>query len=189
MRGVIVNGTVCGCPAPRNHMKLASPLVPVQILFVARYCLRGPLLDLSRENETRQSAQVKYCRNTRLRCRSRFARRMRLHLAFAYVRPTLGRPHLLSVPKRFCSSRQHLRQLLGTQLGLRTWCWSAAQANDPLRLRPVQPLAHDTFTHPRAAAHSFCFHPGCDSSQAELPTTCFSLVWFVFFLHSFSFTG
>src|SRR6266699_2509179 len=59
----------------------------------------------------------------------------------------------------------------------------ASQRSPPLR--PVQPLAHDTFTHPRAAAHSFRFHPGCDSSQAELPTTCFSLVWFVFFLHSF----
>src|SRR2546427_392100 len=64
-------------------------------------------------------------------------------LAFAHVRPTLGRPHLLSVSKRFCSLRQYLRQLrqlLGTQLGLRTWCWSAAQSHDPLRLHSVQPL-------------------------------------------------
>ncbi len=98
MRGVIWNGTVCGCPTPRNHMKLASPLVRVLILFVARYCLRGPLLDLSRENETGQPARVKHCRSTQLRCRSRFARRMRLHLAFAHVRPTPGRPHLPSVP-------------------------------------------------------------------------------------------
>ena len=63
MRGVIGNGTVCGCPAPRNHMKLASPLVRVLILYVARYCLRGPLLDLSRENETGQPARVKHCRS------------------------------------------------------------------------------------------------------------------------------
>ena len=167
MRGVIGNGTVCGCPAPRNNMKLASPLVPVLILYVARYCLRGTLIDLSRENSTGQPARVKPCRSTQLRCRSRFACRIRLHLAFAHVRPTLGRPHLPSVPKRWCT----------------------AQSNDPLRLRPVQPLAHDTFTHPRAAANSFCFHPCCDSSQAELPTTFFPLVWFVFFLHSSSFTG
>ncbi len=173
-------------------MKLASPLVPVLILFVARYCLRGPLIDLSRENETGQPARVKHCGSPSLRCRSPFTRRMRLHLAFAYVRPTLGRPHLPSVPKRCCSSRQHLRhlrQLLGAQLGLRTWCWSAAQSNDLLRLRPVQPLAHDTFTHPRAAAHPFCFHPCCASSQAELPTTFFPLVWFVFLLHPSRFTG
>jgi hypothetical protein len=37
-------------------MKLASPLVPVLILNVARDCLRGPLLDLSVENETGQPA-------------------------------------------------------------------------------------------------------------------------------------
>ena len=162
MRGVIWNGTVCGCPTPRNHMKLASPLVRVLILFVARYCLRGTLLDLSRENETGQPARVKHCRSTRLRCRSRFARRMRLHLAFAHVRSTPGRPHLPSVPKRFCSWRQHLRhlrQLLGTQLGLRTWCWSVAQSNDPLRIRPVQPLAHDTFTHPQGRSSLFQLPP------------------------------
>src|SRR5438876_8789223 len=90
MRGVRCNGTVCGCPAPRNHMKLASPLVPVLILYVARDCLGGTLIDLSRENETGQPARVKHCRSPSLRCRSRFARRMRLHLAFAHVRPTPG---------------------------------------------------------------------------------------------------
>ncbi len=37
-------------------MKLACPLVPVLILYVARYCLRGTLLDLSVENETGQPA-------------------------------------------------------------------------------------------------------------------------------------
>src|SRR6266852_4361748 len=104
MRGVIWNGTVCGCPAPRNHMKLASPLVRVLILFVARYCLRGPLLDLSRENETEQPARVKHCRSTQLRCRSRFVRRMRLHLAFAHVRPTLGRPHAAAPCASTCSN-------------------------------------------------------------------------------------
>ena len=71
MRGVIGNGTVCGCSAPRNHMKLASPLVHVRILFVANYCLSVTLIDLSRENETGQAARVKHCRSTRLRCRSR----------------------------------------------------------------------------------------------------------------------
>jgi hypothetical protein len=129
-------------------MKLASPLVPVLILYVARDCLRGPLIDLSRENETGQPARVKHCCSPSLRCRSRFTRsRWRLHLAFAHVRPTPGRPHLPSVPKHCCSLRQHLRQLRqlpGTQLGLRTWCWSAAQSNDPLRLRPVQPLVEQT---------------------------------------------
>jgi hypothetical protein len=88
-------------------MKLASPRVPVLIRYVARHCLRGTLLDLSRENETWQPARVKHRRSPRLRCRSRFACKMRLHLAFAHVRPTLGRPHLLSVPKRCCSLRQH----------------------------------------------------------------------------------
>jgi hypothetical protein len=174
-------------------MQLVSPLVHVLIRFVASYCFSGTLIDLSRENETGQPARVKHCGSTSLRCRSRFTRsRWRLHLAFAYVCPPLGRPHLPSVPKRCCSLRQHLRQLrqlLGTQLGLRTWCWSAAQSNDPLRLRSVQPLAHDTFTHPRAAAISFCFHPGCDSSQAELPTTFLPLVWFMSLLHPSSFTG
>jgi hypothetical protein len=87
MRGVIGNGTVCGCPAPKNHMKLASPLVPVLILYVARDCLRGPLLDLSRESETGQPARVIHCRSPSPGCRSRFTRRMRLHLAFAYVCP------------------------------------------------------------------------------------------------------
>ena len=173
-------------------MKLARPLVPVLILYVARSRLRGPLIDLSRENETEQPARVKHCRSTQLPCRSRFARKMRLHLAFAHVRPTPGRSHLPSVPKRVCSMLQHLRQLrqlLGTQLGLRTWCWSAAQSNDPLRLRPVQPQARGASTHPMAAAHSFSFHPGWDSSQVELPTTFFPLVWFVFLLHPSSFTG
>jgi len=193
MRGVIGNGTVCGCPSPRNHMELATPLVPVLILYVARYCLRGPLLDLSRENETGQPARVKHCCSSSLRCRSRFTRsRWRLHLAFAYVCPPLGRPHLPSVPKRCGCLRQHLRQLrqlLGTQLGLRTWCWSAAQSNDPLRLRPVQQQARGAPAHPKAAARSFSLHPCCASSQAELPTTFFPLVWFVFFLHPSSFNG
>src|SRR5215472_3895051 len=81
LRGVIGNGTACGCPAPRNHRKLARPLVPVLILFVAHYCFSGPLLDVSRENETGQPARVKHHRSTRPRCRSRFARsRWRLHL-------------------------------------------------------------------------------------------------------------
>ena len=40
-------------------MKLASPLIRVLILNVASYCLRGTLIDLSRENETGQPARVK----------------------------------------------------------------------------------------------------------------------------------
>jgi hypothetical protein len=192
MRGGIGNGTVCGCPAPRNHMQLARPLVRVLILFVARSCFSGPLLDLSRENETGQPARVKHRRGTRLRYRSRFARKMPLHLASGSrpvhtwsSTPALGTQTLLLLAP---APGSQLRQLFGTHLGLRTWCWSAAHSNGPLHLRSGQPLAHDTFTHLRAAAHSFCFHPGCASSQAELPTTLFPLVWCMFFLHPSSFT-
>jgi hypothetical protein len=186
MRGVIGNGPVCGCPAPRNHMKLASPLVRVLSLYVARYCLRGPLIDLSRENVTGQPARVKHCCTIRLRCLSRFTRRRRLHLAFAHVRPTPGRPHPPSVPKRCCSLR---RAPAPAATWMQTWCWSVAQSNDPLCLRLVQPLARDTSTHPRAAAHSFSSHPGWNSSQAELLTTFFPLVWVMFMLYPSCFTG
>jgi hypothetical protein len=116
---------------------------------------------------------------------------MRAHakLAFDHVRSPLRRPHLLSVPKRFCSLRQQVRQLLGTQLGLRTWCWGPTQSTYPLSLRSAQPLTHGTFAHSQDRNSLFLLPPLLRQFPRTQKTTFFPIVWFVFLLHPSSFTG
>ena len=116
---------------------------------------------------------------------------MRAHdtLAFDHVRSAPRRPHLPSVPKRFCSLGQQVRQLLGTQLGLRNWCWGVTQSNHSLSLRSAQPRTHGTFAHFQDRSSIFLLPPLLRQFPRSQKTTCFPIVWFEFFLHPSSLTG
>ncbi len=107
-------------------------------------------------------------------------------LTLHHLRHSLPGPHLAKKSKRLCSSIKQtgqLRQLLGVQLGLRSWGWMATQRLFSLCPGSFEPLADGSFAHSQRCGDVFLLPLLLPQFPRSQPTTFFPIMWFLFFLH------
>ena len=107
-------------------------------------------------------------------------------LALDHLGDSSACPNLSAEPKRFSPLVQQagqLRQVLGTQLRLRTWSWMSMQGWLSLCLASLEPLADGSFAHSQGSNYIFLLPSLLPQFPRSQPTAFFPIMRFLFFLH------